>query len=108
MSDLKNQIFKLLKRAPDCANNNREVKYISDDTYYTITLGEDFTINLSILCSKPCCKWLFLTIELDEKEYMEAKWTIEDWQKHLDAQLLNKFAEFVDTDPETMDDLLND
>lgn len=111
MSDLKNQIFALLKKCPKRASTNEHVieiaYYPEENSTYILTLKseEEYKIKVSIydypnVFSK--------TIPLTEKEYMDIKWTIEEWQKVLEEKAFEDFAKFAESEPNSMDDLLND
>ena len=111
MSDLKNQIFTLLKKCPERTNVSEHVTeiayYPEDDTTYMLTLkSEDgYKIKVSIYDYPNVFSE---TIPLTEKEYMDIKWTIEEWDKELKEKAFADFAKFAESEPNSMDDLLND
>ena len=113
MSDLKNQIFTLLKKCPD-ATRTHQIHYYTDSTVYVITLVSKFGIqeNVSdysaIITISTESGQYQKTVELTEKEYMDLKWTIEEWDKELKEKAFEDFAKFAERDPNSMDDLLND
>ena len=111
MEDLKNQIFALLKKCPEHVNANKHVTeiayYPEDNRTYMLTLKseEEYKIKVSIynypnVFSK--------TISLTEKEYMDIKWSIEEWQNVLEEKAFEDFTKFTENEPNSMDDLLND
>ena len=113
MSDLKNQIFTLLKKCPSAASD-RQIHYYTDSAAYTISLVSNFGAQEGV----PDC-YAIITIstendqyqknvELTEKEYMDLKWTIEEWDKELKEKAFEDFAKFAESEPNSMDDLLND
>jgi hypothetical protein len=50
------------------------------------------------------------SIEVNERQYSELKWKIEDWSKVLRKEAFDKFEEFVESilDSNPYDELLND
>ena len=114
MSDFKNQIFTLLKKCPDSATNGREVQYHNDQMYYSLVLNKkqgtqpdvpDFSASLTIYTE---FGRYFKSIELTEKEFMDLKWAIDDWRKVLEEKAFEGFREFAESEPNSMDELLND
>lgn len=111
MSDLKNQIFTLLKKSPDyvfIVENLIEATYYNTDFItYKIQLipGEKDILSLYIYSSSNTFN---KRVELTEKEFMDIKWKIEDWKKELEIKALEDFAKFSESEPNSMDDLLND
>lgn len=111
MDDLKNQIFALLKKCPthgyvyDCGGH---IGYSSETASYDVELteyNEEHGVYFSIHTGfNSFSKFIPLT----EKEYMDIKWKIEDWQKELENKALEEFKDFVEAEPSSMDDLLND
>ena len=110
MSDLKNQVFALLKKCPERANIGKhfaEIAYCTEDNgTYVLTLKseEEYEIQVAIYT----CNVFSKTISLTEKEYMDIKWTIEEWRKVLEEKAFEDFAKFAESEPNSMDDLLND
>ena len=111
MSDLKNQIFTLLKKRPERVNINEHVTeiayYPEEDSTYMLTLKskEEYKIQVSIYDYPNVFSKI---ISLTEKEYMDIKWTIEEWQKVLEEKAFEDFTKFAESEPNSMDDLLND
>ena len=124
MSDLKSQIFKLIKKHPNTVNSwndNAYIIYHTDTADYQINLykKQDYhpsdyplysiCLNISIQNSDIFGNDYSETIPVTEKEFMELKWKFEEWQDILREEAFNKFKEFVEPDePSVMDDLLND
>ena len=127
MSDLKNQIFTLLKKCPKCVElwgDGCRITYKNGDSNYTFHLSrppkEDDEIPFPDDTSRvhyefqmdvylnSANKHFYDKIELTEKEYMEIKWTVEEWHDIFTTAVLDEFKEFVETEPSSMDDLLND
>ena len=114
MSDLKNQIFTLLKKRPDSAGGSSRVIAVAYDlnkpVSYSISLFKDVKekpYSVSIRISEEFNTYN-KDIELTEKEYMDIKWTIEEWIKDLEEKAFEDFAKFAESEPNSMDDLLND
>lgn len=114
MSDLKNQIFALLKKRPDSAGASNLVVAVAYDlnkpTSYSISLFKDikdkpYSVNIRI---NEEFNTYIKDVELTEKEYMDIKWTIEEWIKDLEQKAFEDFAKFAESEPNSMDDLLND
>lgn len=111
MSDLKNQIFTLLKKCPERVNFNEHVTevayYPEDNSTYILTLKseEGYKIQVSIY---DYANVFSKTIPLTEKEYMDIKWAIEEWRNLLEEKAFEDFAKFAESEPNSMDDLLND
>ena len=113
MSDLKNQIFALLKKCPNYTGTH-QIHYYTDSTVYIITLTTKFETQKDvpdysaiITISKESGQY-DKTVKLTEKEYMDIKWTIEEWTNYLKEKAFEDFAKFAESEPNTMDDLLND
>lgn len=121
MSDLKTQIFSVIKKRPHsiCTSfETYDVAYVNDNSEYVIcpskhNNGTSFTCTLRI--NRRCddeplvfTDETIRTIELTEKEYMDLKWTIEAWKEQLEEQDLEEFKDFAESEPGTMDDLLHD
>lgn len=125
MSDLKSQIFTLLKKCPKSTElwkNSCRITYKNGESIYVVHLSrpqdeeipfadfepqEHYEFQMDIYLNsggKHFCQ----KIELTEKEYMEIKWAIEEWTTVLKTAILDEFKEFVETEPSSMDDLLND
>lgn len=113
MSDLKNQIFALLKKCPDFTGTH-QIHYYTDSTAYIIVLAsksetqEDVPNYSAIITINKESGQYHKTVELTEKEYMDIKWTIEEWANYLKEKAFEDFAKFAESEPNTMDDLLND
>lgn len=114
MSDLKNQILALLKKCPDSAVEGCEIQYHNNTCYYSIVLNKkhgiledvpDFSVSLTIYTE---FGRYFKSIELTEKEFMDLKWTIEEWNKVLEDKAFEEFKDFAENEPNSMDDLLKD
>lgn len=111
MSDLKNQIFALLKKCPTHAYTYSEtghVGYSSDNSSFDLELAKNegcLGVYLTIHSGFNCFSKF---ISLDEKEYMTIKWKIENWESELEAKAFEEFKDFVEAEPSSMDDLLND
>lgn len=118
MSDLKSQIFSLLKKCPTSASswdNGSLVLYRTGDgqEYHIETYKRkdyhpkdhpDFSATITIENERFDCE----TIPLTEKEFMDFKWKTEEWEKILHEKAFEAFKEFAESDPTSMDDLLND
>lgn len=113
MSDLKNQIFTLLKKCPNAAGDLR-IHYYTDSVAYTVSLISNSVMQKGV---SDCYAIITIStendqyqknIELTEKEYMDLKWTIEEWDKELKEKAFEDFAKFAESEPNSMDDLLND
>ena len=127
MSDLKNQIFTLLKKCPKCVElwgDGCRITYKNGESSYVIHLSrppkeddeipfldttpqEHYEFQMDIWLNS-AGKHFATKVELTEKEYMEMKWTIEEWNNTFTTSILDEFKEFVETEPSSMDDLLND
>ena len=111
MDNLKNQIFALLKKCPTHAYTYSEaghVGYSSDNSEFDLELAKNegyLGVYLTIHSGFNCFSKF---ISLDEKEYMEIKWKIKDWEKELETKAFEEFKDFVEAEPKSMDDLLND
>lgn len=111
MEELKTLIKKLLSKAPMYTafvdNYCYTVEYIHEDTKYYINLyKESYTAKLKI--EKKDINARCFTVKLTEKEYMEFKWTIEEWDKYLYTKYFNEFKDFVEIETaKSMDALLN-
>ena len=112
MCDLKSQIFALLKKCPNNISFNSATYYKDDNTTYVVSLHQftksdtyEYVVNLDIYSG-----WIALNkhISVTEKEYMDLKWTIEDWDSVLKNKTFAEFKEFTESEPNSMDDLLND
>ena len=113
MSDLKNQIFTLLKKCPDSATGS-EANYHGDRNYYSIVLHKkygtqedipDFSASLTIFTE---FGRHYKSVELTEREFMDLKWTMEEWNKVLEDKAFEEFKDFAENEPNSMDDLLKD
>ena len=113
MNNLKNQIFALLKKCPNGVDRHR-ISYHKDDNYYDLTLNKKYetqedtpNFSASLIIYKNTNKY-FKSVELTEKEYMDIKWSIEEWNKVLEDKAFEEFRDFVESTPNSMDDLLKD
>ena len=103
MEEIKNLIFKLLKKKPDWISTIDEKEI--DVNYNDISLsiynynGFEYQLRINNFC---------FTDELSEREFMEMKWKLSDWRDVLEKEAISKLSEFVDSPNGTMDDLLND
>lgn len=118
MSDLKSQLFSLIKKCPNNASTWDDGSYLSykasDEVEYSIqTLKKkpgypedypDFTASINIEKDT----FVSETIALTEKEFMDIKWKTEEWESVLHAKALEAFKEFAESNQTSMDDLLND
>ena len=113
MSDLKNQIFALLKKRPDSAGVYGSivgiVYHLNNFTSYSINLldTKNKPYSVSIRINEEFNTYI-KDIELTEKEYMDIKWSIEEWANDLKEKAFEEFAKFAESEPNSMDDLLND
>lgn len=120
MSDLKTQIFSIIKKRP-CSISTRfgghQLGYVNDNVRYLIGIdrqhGGHFVCTLDINKSLDIEPLMFKDstfrkIELTEKEYMDLKWSIEAWKEQMEEQDLEEFKDFAESEPGTMDDLLHD
>ena len=111
MSDLKNQIFALLKKCPDNVFVNGEFSevmyYVDDVLSYKLHLDHNKKQE-AILYIYSVSSTFWKTITLTEKEFMDIKWQIADWRSAIEAKLFEDFAKFAESEPNSMDDLLND
>lgn len=112
MCDLKNQIFALLKKCPNRADFNNVTYYKDDATTYNIVLYQfkqgnvpNYIVDLNIYSRYGTH---IEQASITEKEYMELKWQIEDWTEVIKNKILGEFKEFTESEPNSMDDLLND
>lgn len=104
MEEIKNLIFKLLKKKPNWIStiDEKEINvYYNDDISLGIYNYNGFEYQLRI-------NNFYFTDELSEREFMEMKWKLSDWKDVLEKEAINKLSEFVDSPNGTMDDLLND
>lgn len=111
MGNLKNQIFTLLKKCPSFTRTN-QIHYYTDSIVYAVALypkfkqeGLDYCAIITISSENGQYQ---KTVELTEKEYMDIKWTIEEWHEVLEVKAFDDFAKFAESEPNSMDDLLND
>ena len=118
MSDLKSCIFSLIKKCPDIASTWDDGSYLGykgpNEVEYCIQTNKkrdfhpedypDFVAEINI--EKETA--IFETVPLTEKEFMEIKWKTQEWEKVLREKALDAFKEFAESDPTSMDDLLND
>lgn len=110
MSDLKNQIFTLLKKCPNeiylsPESNDFVVSYYNNGNVYDLNFIYSKTlVTIGISNGTEYIK----QVEVTEKEYMELKWTAEEWSKVLEEKAFEEFKEFAEMEPSSMDDLLND
>lgn len=113
MSDLKNQVFRLFEKRPieaQIAETGGSLRYcVTDSLYYSINViasdNSKFAIGVEIWTDYAHYERY---VEISEKEFMNLKWKIEDWQSILEQEAFDKFEEFANIEPGTMDDLLND
>ena len=119
MSDLKSQIFTLVKKCPVCAGIDKTSAYIqynNNGKRYSININAkqsydvenrpDYYIDFYI--DEDECHY-FKEIPLTEKEFMELKWTVEEWALAFELKAFDQFKDFAEPDePSAMDDLLND
>lgn len=103
MEEIKNLIFKLLKKKPDwiSAIDEKEIDASYNDISLSIYNYNGFEYQLRI-------NNFGFTDELSEREFMEMKWQLSDWRDVLEKEAISKLNEFVDSPNGTMDDLLND
>lgn len=103
MEEIKNLIFKLLKKKPDWISTiyENEIEANYNDINLAIYNYDCFKYQLRI--NKFC-----FAGDLSEREFMEMKWKLSDWRDVLEKEAISKLAEFVDSPNNTMDDLLND
>ena len=113
MNDLKNQIFALLKKRPYWARPLR-IHYYKDLVSYDVTLHkklgeqEDVPGYSAYFVISTDAGMYDKNIELTEKEFMDMKWTIDEWHRTLEAKAFEEFRDFVESEPNSMDDLLKD
>lgn len=119
MSDLKTQIFSVIKKRP-CSIATRfggyQLGYINDNVAYVVGIDRhdgQFVCTLDVnkdLDKEPLMfkDSTFRKVELTEKEYMDLKWSIEAWREQIEEQDLEEFKDFAESEPGTMDDLLHD
>ena len=118
MCDFKNHIFKLIQKCPDYIYIWDKVQYEiayypGSDICYRIhfkrhTISEEqLKYFVELIIQDPQSSFAY-TIELNEKEYMELVWKIEDWYKSIESRVITGFEDFVYHSPDKMDDLLDD
>lgn len=111
MNDLKNLIFALLEKCPNHAfsypDGGEALYYYKDATSYNLglTSGDKYVAHFMIYSGPNVFN---KEVSLTEKEFMEMKWKLEDWAKDLEAKAFEEFKDFVESKPNSMDDLLND
>ena len=118
MEEIKKDIFKLIEKRPtyieegffDC--DFASCNYSIGETEINIKLFTDAfgetnkkSVMLSVRNGQQFCH---KEVDLTEKEYMQLKWKIQDWNSILKEELMAVFKEFVNTPNGTMEDLLND
>ena len=119
MSDLKTQIFSVIKKRPYSISTTfggYQLGYINDNIEYVVGIDRHdghFTCTLDINKSLDKDPLMFKDstyrkVELTEREYMDLKWSIETWKEQMEEQDLEEFKDFAESEPGTMDDLLND
>lgn len=113
MGNLKNQIFTLLKKCPS-STGTHQIHYYTDSVVYIVVLSSKFGTQKdvpdysAIVTINSENGQYQKTVELTEKEYMDIKWTIEEWHEVLEVKAFDDFAKFAESEPNSMDDLLND
>lgn len=112
MSDLKNQIFALVKKCPQraycCDSLAQAMYYPKDGISYEITVvrQEEYVADLAIYNGANVFR---KKIVLTEKEFMEIKWKIQEWSEELETKAFEEFKDFAEPEePSAMDDLLKD
>ena len=127
MKDLKTLVQKLLTQKPDLCglhayDSGAFARYKNGKVLYSIDLfhsGEMNRLNLDISQNDPVfCDFddgepfAFLghyECDLNEREFMEMKWKIDEWEKVLNKERFDAFAEYVESLPgDARDELLND
>ena len=113
MSDLKKLIFKVLEKTPTRTDVNfdktyHSVFYIDEEKSYDIVIyknkdGYEAEINIfnAYRSSRFVC-------ELTEKEYMQLKWQMEEWNTYILDKDFDLFEEFANKSKGSIDDLLDD
>lgn len=111
--ELVNLVKKLLKRTPtsvyDDPFNDYSIVYKNGDVEYRISIckiNQLFTVELHISNYK-INSFTHYDSNITEREYMEIKWSIENWKQTINDYEFDAFREFVEDDTQ-MDDLLND
>lgn len=111
--ELLNLIKKLLKKRPSSFGGfvfdetsllyeNGESTYIID---FNAVNGYVITLSIDNAITHYCNHY---SIDVDEKDYMEIKWTMQNWRSVFEESEFNTFKEFAETDDTQMEDLLND
>lgn len=117
MENLKNLIWKVLKKRPYTVNvenayDEWDIHYITaKNNYFSIELvneGEDSYFVILKITNEGQDHLVIKEVSLSEKEYMEMKWTIESWKDRLDEEALDSFKEFAESGSETIDSLLDE
>ena len=115
MSDLKNQVFALLKKRPTmaCVTNQivQATYHPNESTRYDISLFKD-SFNkpymMNVLINENLGTFA-KNVEITEKEFMELKWIVDDWAATIKSEVFERFKDFAEpAEPTAMDDLLND
>ncbi len=115
MEELRTLIQKLLKRVPDYAGSDcfvdNSVTYINDSLQYDIDCShydDKYIVHLGISEKNPYRFLNAFYIPVTEKEYMEIKWKIEEWNDYLKQKCINEFTTFVNGFSNgSMDELLD-
>ena len=119
MDELKTLIKKLLNQVPNriepIFDDVDSIIYEYNGKEYTISLFRDFdgpnsyriALYTDVISTYRQLKTFY--IDISEKEYMEIKWKIEEWNDYLTNQQMDQFKEFVESfSNNSMDELLND
>lgn len=111
MKEIKNLVTKLLQVSPSLVsidNFGGSATYNSnDDTMYSIFLYKNDDYNLSLTITSGSGYYEYFS-KLTEKEFMELKWTIEKWSNDIENKTFDEFRDFVNSNANPADDLLND
>ena len=110
MKEIKNLVTKLLQVSPSLVaidNSGGCATYYSNNTTYSIFLykNDDYNLSLSIDSGRGYYEY---SSKLTEKEFMELKWTIEKWSDDIENKTFDEFRDFVNSNANPADDLLND
>lgn len=118
MKDIKTLIQKLLTQKPYSSDSSKfltdgSIQYKNGELDYDISIYKNehnYVVSLQIGYNNDE-DFVYDTYdsELNEREFMEIKWKIEEWEKVLHEDRLEAFADYVESLPgDARDELLND
>lgn len=113
MSDLKKLIFKILEKVPTRVEFTPDkdwesISYIEEHNYYDIQIYKNNDAFKVDVCVSTGYNSIDFKTELTEKEYMQIKWQIEEWDTYLRNKAFDTLEEFALKTKGTIDDLLDD